>query len=76
MAHDHRMNPVGSNHRPTPRLAQLVAKATTPPSTPEEAQQGLDKYRGYRDAHNDPAYEEQIDEDQEFLNSTFKERHL
>jgi hypothetical protein len=26
MAHDHRMNPVGSNHRPTPRVAQAVAK--------------------------------------------------
>ena len=25
MAHDHRMNPVGSNHRPTPRIAQALA---------------------------------------------------
>ena len=75
MAHDHRMNPVGDNHRPTPRLAQLVAKATIPPSTPEEAQQGLDKYRDYRGMHNVPEYEQMIDEDQEFLKDTFKGRH-
>ena len=26
MAHDHRMNPVGSNHRPTPRIAQALQR--------------------------------------------------
>ena len=26
MAHDHRMNPVNTNHRPTPRLAQAFAR--------------------------------------------------
>ena len=75
MATNHRGYPVGDNHRPTPRLAQLVARSSTPPSTTEDAQDNLNKYRGYRDMHNDPAYEEMIDEDQNFLKTTFKTRN-
>ena len=43
MAHDHRMNPVNSNHRPTPRLQQAIASHLGIPS--EQAQDVLDAHR-------------------------------
>lgn len=49
MPHDHRMNPVGSNHRPTPRIAKAMSLWWNRQRTPEEMQNRLNSYRDLRD---------------------------
>lgn len=61
MSNDHRGTPTGNNHRPTPRLAQFVAKLRTqenkefygpdtPETSPASAQRYVDAYRDLRNA--------------------------
>lgn len=53
MAHDHRMNPVGSNHRPTPRIAQALQRFYKIDS--DTAQSVIDEHRAGNE-HLDDAY--------------------
>lgn len=48
MGTDHRGNPTGNNHRPTPRLAQLMARFGN--MGLEDGQAYLDHYRSLRDS--------------------------
>ena len=85
MAHDHRMNPLASNHRPTPRLAQLIAKRQRGfKSSPDIAQGMLNEYRDRRDAgdedrvsfitgKNETALS--LANDRQFINDSLKTRH-
>jgi hypothetical protein len=53
MGTTHRGTPTGNNHRPTPRIARVLAhtqrKATEEDATTADAQQWLDDYRMQRD---------------------------
>jgi hypothetical protein len=56
MPDNHRGMPLNGNHRPTPRLAQLLARqmstsAFKSPFSSEYAQSELDHYRYARDEH-------------------------
>jgi hypothetical protein len=77
MGTDHKGRRIGDNHRPTPRLAQLLlnARGANMGGTVQSVQNDIDDYRDYRGMHNVPEYEQMIDEDQEYLNDTFKMRH-
>ena len=54
MAHDHRMNPVGSNHRPTPRIAQALQRYYKIDS--DTAHDVIDEHRAGNDYLDDAYY--------------------
>jgi hypothetical protein len=62
--HNHRMQPIGDNHRPTPRLAKLLLQRASSPEghggnpflgyvlANDGSQNALNQYRTYRDISN------------------------
>jgi hypothetical protein len=54
MAHDHRMNPVNNNHRPTPRIAQALQRYYKIDS--DTAHDVIDEHRAGNDYLDDAYY--------------------
>lgn len=80
MPSDHRGRSLFGNHRPTPRLAQLLSQrhlaeyrtgVNALQTSPELAQEMLDDYRERRDL-GDPS----LAQEQQYLKSTIKDRHF
>lgn len=74
MPHDHRMNPLNGNYRPTPRLAQVVASHWSDFSSDsvENAQSNIDYYRSIR---NNPSRSITAAYHGDAIDRAFKARH-